>query len=101
MVEMQTNDTFNLNNDIFATKKSQKLVFTAKKKQFLTFDNPLFFNKCVLTVNKDILRIRQKNQGQKLEKATDAISYVQQRARGAYIATICQPEASFGLLAAA
>jgi hypothetical protein len=47
------------------------------------------------------LRIRQKNQGQKLEKATDAISYVQQRARRAYIATICQPKASFDFSAAA
>jgi hypothetical protein len=98
---MQTDDIFGLNDDTFAIKKSQKLVFTAKKKQFLTPDNPLFFNGCVFTVNKDILRIRQKNQGQKLEKATNAISYVQQRAREAYIATICQPEASFDFSAAA
>jgi hypothetical protein len=75
-MEMQTNDTFGLSDDAFAIKKSQKLVFTAKKKQFLTPDNPLFFNRCVFTVNKNILRIQQKNQGQKLEKATDAISYV-------------------------
>jgi hypothetical protein len=74
---MQINDIFSLNDDAFTIKKFQKLVFTAKKKQFLTFDNPLFFNECVFTINKDILRIRQKNQGQKLEKATDAISYVQ------------------------
>jgi hypothetical protein len=76
MVGMQTDDIFGLSDDAFAIKKSQKLVFTAKKKQFLIFNNQLFFNGCVLTVNKDILRIRQKNQGQKLEKATDAISYV-------------------------
>jgi hypothetical protein len=74
---MQINDTLSLSDDAFAIKKFQKLVFTAKEKQFLTPDNPLFFNECVLIVNKDILRIRQKNQGQKLEKATDAISYVQ------------------------
>jgi hypothetical protein len=73
---MQIDDTFGLNDDAFAIKKFQKLVFTAKEKQFLTPDNPLFFNGCILIVNKDILRIRQKNQGQKLEKATDAISYV-------------------------
>jgi hypothetical protein len=63
MVEMQTNDTFGLSDDAFAIKKFQKLVFTVKKKQFLTPDNPLLFNGCVLTVNRDILRIRQKNQG--------------------------------------
>jgi hypothetical protein len=45
--------------------------------------------------------LRQKKQGEKLEMATDKQSYVQQRARGAYIATICQPEASFDLAAAA
>jgi hypothetical protein len=98
---MQIDDTLDLSDDAFAIKKSQKLVFTAKEKQFLTSDNPLFFNGCVFTVNKNTLRIRQKNQGQKLEKATNAISYVQQRAREAYIAIICQPEASFDLLAAA
>jgi hypothetical protein len=101
MMGMQTNDTLGLNDDAFAIKEFQKLVFTAKKKQFLTFNNPLFFNECVFTVNRNTLRIWQKNQGQKLEKATDAISYVQQRARGAYIATICQPKASFDLSAAA
>ncbi|EFQ88793.1 hypothetical protein PTT_15200, partial [Pyrenophora teres f. teres 0-1] len=42
-----------------------------------------------------------KKQGEKLESAVDMKSYVQQRARGAYIATICQPEASFDLAAAA
>jgi hypothetical protein len=101
IMEIQINNTFGLSNDAFAIKEFQKLVFTAKKKQFLTPNNPLFFNKCVLTVNKDTLRIRQKKQGQKLEKATDAILYVQQRARKAYIATICQPKASFNLSAAA
>jgi hypothetical protein len=101
MMEMQTDDTLSLNDDAFAIKKFQKLVFTAKEKQFLTPDNPLFFNRCVLTVNKNTLRIRQKNQGQKLEKATNAISYVQQRARGAYITTTCQLKASFDLSAAA
>ncbi|KAF1360325.1 hypothetical protein EJ07DRAFT_39712, partial [Lizonia empirigonia] len=42
-----------------------------------------------------------KKQVDKLEAATDDKTYVQQRARGAYIATICQPEASFDLAAAA
>jgi hypothetical protein len=101
MVEMQTNDTFGLSDDAFAIKKFQKLVFTAKKKQFLTSNNLLFFNKYILIVNKDTLRIRQKNQDQKLEKTTDAMSYVQQRAREAYIATICQLKASFDFSAAA
>jgi len=36
-----------------------------------------------------------------IEPATDATTYVRQRARGAYIASICQPEASFALATAA
>jgi hypothetical protein len=43
IIEMQINDTLGLSNHAFATKKSPKLVFTAKEKQFLTLDNPLFF----------------------------------------------------------
>lgn len=41
------------------------------------------------------------SEGEKLEVADNKQSYIQQRARGAYIATICQPEASFDLAAAA
>jgi hypothetical protein len=101
VVGMQTDDIFSLGDKAFTTKKSKKLVFAAKKKQFFTFDNALLFNGCILTLVGDILRLRQKNPGKKLEKATDSPTYVQQRARGAYIATICQPEASFDLSAAA
>jgi hypothetical protein len=46
--------------------------------------------------------LRQKEQGKKLKtvnsKAEDAqYKYREQRARGAYIATICQPKATFDL----
>ena len=53
-----------------------------------------------------MLYLRQKNQGKKI-KLIDLKSnnrkkeYMEQRARGAYIATICQPEASFDLSVAA
>jgi hypothetical protein len=101
VVGMQTDDTLGLGDEAFTIKKSKELVFAAKEKQFLTPDNALLFNGRILTLVGDILRLRQKNQGKKLEKATDSPTYVQRRARGAYIATICQPEASFDLLAAA
>ena len=50
--------------------------------------------------------VRQKEQGKKLSLVNadllDATQgYVQQRARGAYIASICQPEAAFDLSTAA
>jgi hypothetical protein len=45
----------------------------------------------------------QKRQGDKLKqvdarKPTYGQDYIEQWARGAYIATVCQPEASFNLL---
>jgi hypothetical protein len=101
VIGMQTDDIFGFGDEAFITKESKELVFAAKEKQFLTPDNALLFNGCILTLVGDILRLRQKNQGKKLEKATDSPTYVQQRAREAYIAIICQPEASFNLSAAA
>jgi hypothetical protein len=91
VVGMQTDDIFGF---------SDKLRFMAKEKQSLKTGELLIFNGCVLTVEGDILHLRQKNQSQKLELATDKQTYVQQRAKNAYIATICQPEASFDLSAA-
>jgi hypothetical protein len=101
VIGMQTNDILGFGDEAFTTKESKGLVFAAKEKQFLTSDNALFFNGCILTLIGDILRLRQKNQGKKLKKATNSPTYVQQRARGAYIAILCQPKASFNLLAAA
>jgi hypothetical protein len=98
---MQTDDILDLNNFIFATRKSNEITFLAKDRQILTEDEPLIFNGCILTVDGPHLRLKQKNQGQKLETATDRKIYIKQRARGAYIATTCQPMASFDLSIAA
>jgi hypothetical protein len=54
----------------------------------------------------DTVVLRQKRQGDKLKqvdakKPTYGQDYMEQRARGAYIATVCQPEASFDLSIAA
>jgi hypothetical protein len=78
VIKMQTDDTLGLGDKAFTTKKSKELVFAAKEKQFLTPNNALFFNRCILTLVGDILRLRQKNQGKKLEKATNSPTYVQQ-----------------------
>jgi hypothetical protein len=98
---MQTNDTFGLSNLTFTTRKFNEITFLAKDRQILTEDEPLIFNGCILTVDGPHLRLKQKNQGQKLEAATDRKTYIEQRARGAYIATTCQPMANFDLSVAA
>jgi hypothetical protein len=57
-------------------------------------------------LRRDTIQLTQKGQGAKIDiinpKAADrAQRYMEQRARGAYIASICQPEASFHFSAAA
>ncbi|CAE7021550.1 Polyprotein [Pyrenophora teres f. teres] len=102
IVGMQTDDTLGLSDNTFADREDKELRFKAKDKQYLTDTEPIEFNGCTVRLGSDsVITLRQKKQGEKLESAVDMKSYVQQRARGAYIATICQPEASFDLAAAA
>jgi hypothetical protein len=110
IVGLQTDDTLILGNAQFQDLEEEQLIkanFTAKPKQTLSVQTPLIFNGCVLNLSNDgTLAIRQKDQGKKIaiikEDTEDARQqYVQQRARGAYIASICQPEASFDLSIAA
>ncbi|KHJ31854.1 hypothetical protein EV44_g1966 [Erysiphe necator] len=58
------------------------------------------------TMNDKSLNFVQKTQGQRLKEieinsSTEVQEYIEQRARGAYIATICQPEATYELSIAA
>ena len=57
-------------------------------------------------MEEDSIVLRQKRQGDKLKQvdakeSTYRQDYMEQRARGAYIATVCQPEALFDLSIAA
>jgi hypothetical protein len=111
VVGMQTDDTLILGSDDFAKLEEKELAeanFSAKPKDTLSPENPLIFNGCVLTQKEgDVaVELRQKEQGKKLKlidhKSKDLKqAYMEQRARGAYIATICQPEAAFDLSVAA
>jgi hypothetical protein len=110
IVGMQTDDTLMLCDTEFSQLEEDELnkaKFTAKPKEKLTADNPLLFNGCILTKEADgSMRLRQKKQGEKLklvskDPTVSGQQYVEQRARGAYIASICQPEAMFDLSAAA
>lgn len=109
IVGLQTDDTLILGDEEFQSLEDAELTkanFTAKPKQKLEMNTPLLFNGCILGIEDGNLTIRQKDQGKKInvireddQQATQ--QYIEQRARGAYIASICQPEASFDLSIAA
>lgn len=111
LVGMQTDDTLFLGSQSFTNKEEaalQQAKFMAKPITSLSPDEPLRFNGCTLIMDTKLncLHMRQKGQGARL--ATIDINdpecqqrYVEQRARGAYISSICQPEACFDLSTAA
>jgi hypothetical protein len=101
LMAVKTDDTLGFNNFAFAEKEARECVFLSKERQDLAVLKFFDFNGDILTLEDLILRLKQKNQGLKLEFAADRPFYIQQRARGAYIASICQPMANYDLSAAA
>ena len=109
LIGMQTDDTIGLTTATFSQREEEKLVeaaFKAKPKEVLEVDKPLIFNGGIVSLDGDCLILRQKGQGKRLEVIDAKVptakqQYVEQRARGAYIASICQPEACFDLSSAA
>lgn len=106
---MQTDDTLILSTEVFPELEEQKLQeakFRAKPKFKLIKGTHSDFNGAQLVSDDVNIQLLQKGQGAKLQtidsKVTDhAQRYVEQRARGAYIASIYQPEASFDMSTAA
>ena len=109
IVGMQTDDTLILSTATFSAKEEKKLEqakFRAKPKTILTEGTPFDFNGARLHRDGLTVSLLQKGQGAKLAiidpKTPDYPQrYIEQRARGAYIASICQPEASFDMSIAA
>jgi hypothetical protein len=120
VVGLQTDDTLFLGDDVFANAEQDKLKFQAKPREMLTKDHPIKFNGGLITLIDGKLFFNQERQCKNLtivncKHPLDATSsrgivrkgvtpkdqYVAQRARGAYIATVCQPEAAFDLSFAA
>ncbi|CEJ95277.1 Putative Polyprotein [[Torrubiella] hemipterigena] len=105
VIGMQTDDTLGLSDRGFYDLEDEELKkanFAAKPREILGIENPLTFNGCRLHVDVDgVITMVQKGQAQKLGIPSDNQGYVEQRARGAYLASICQPEASFDLSVAA
>ena len=106
---MQTDDTLSFVTSDFSTREESELKkanFRAKDKTILSHDQPLEFNGGKITLYEDNITLTQKGQISKVctinPDADDAAQqYVAQRARGAYIASVCQPEAVFDLSTAA
>lgn len=123
IVGLQTVDTLMLAEDSFAVEEEEAIKttnITTKERTHLIFENPIKFNGTLiqLTPSGEItLRQETRAGGISLMKNHEASTtssrgvvraklspkeqYVAQRARGAYIASICQPEASFDLSYAA
>jgi hypothetical protein len=110
VVGLQTDDTLFVGDCRFVDLEDSELKkagLLAKPAQTLTPDTPLSFNGCKLAIGTDgSISATPKDQGKRLglvdaSSPTAKQAYLEQRARGAYIATICQPEASFDLSIAA
>jgi len=109
MTGLQTDDTLNVGTTAFLEKEQTELEnaeLKAKPRAILTDGSTGDFNGCRLRVETTSITVFQKGQAEKLAlidaKAADAKQqYVEQRARGAYIASICQPEATFDYSVAA
>ncbi|RAL58471.1 hypothetical protein DID88_005175 [Monilinia fructigena] len=123
VVGLQTDDTLIVCNERFAEREEKQLKaakFMAKDREVLTPDTPLKFNGGVITQHSDgTVSLTQEKQCENLrlvktvlsdmpgtrgkvrKAATAKDQYVAQRARGAYVATMSQPEASFDLSFAA
>lgn len=105
IVGMQTDDTLILGNDKFVEKENielRKAELIAKPIQKLTSQNYLLFNGCKVQIDNDKhgIKLTQNGQGKRLHEINyDSKdfkqSFIEQRARGAYIASICQPEAAY------
>jgi hypothetical protein len=106
---LQTDDTLSIVTQTFAHREEEELAnakFRAKDKTILTEDGPIEFNGGKISLSKDTIILAQKGQSKGLRTIDladpeAAQRYIEQRARGAYIASVCQPEATYDLSIAA
>ena len=107
---LQTNNTLFIRDSDFIEREDQELKaagLLAKPAKQLTPETPLAFNSYKLIMGDDgSISAIPKDQGKRIDlvdpKSTTAKqAYLEQRARGAYITTICQPKAAFDLSSAA
>ena len=109
VVGMQTDDTLILGDEDFLAREQDEITkagFLTKPIRVLLPTETITFNGCTISMDGDSLYMSQKGQGARLElvgagKEGYKKAYREQRARAAYLATICQPEATFDLSVAA
>jgi hypothetical protein len=108
IVGLQTDDTLIVCDSAFREKEStelQKAAFPAKPREQLTTDHPITFNGALITKHDTFLSITQPRQTKKItlldHNSITRQKYIAQRARGAYISSVCQPQVAFGLSYAA
>lgn len=109
IIAMQTDDTLILATKEFDLREEEKVMeakLLAKPKVMLSPNQCISFNGCTLNIQEDKITIRQKGQGSRIqllyaEEKDKKQLYIRQRARGAYIASKCQPEACYDLSKAA
>lgn len=98
---LQTDDTLFLANHSFAKLEKETMKFLCKEREKLTENHSLKFNGSSIQLKKGVIILSQETQCDKIEPAVNKVTNIAQRARGAYIATTCQPEAAFDLSFAA
>ncbi|KAI0993781.1 hypothetical protein K3495_g14402, partial [Podosphaera aphanis] len=109
IVGIQTDDTLMLCTKSFSATEEEKLTeaqFRANPKVILSAETPLDFNGARIIFENNAIILKQKGQGLKLNLVTNKVldrnqRYIEQRARGVYIASICRPEAAFDMSVAA
>lgn len=106
IVGLQTDDTLIACNPAFLIKEEIELKraeFLAKPLEKLTDKNSITFNGAQITLSGTKLLVSQKDQLRKIKllKNINPEEYISQRARGAYVSTVCQPQVAFGLSFAA
>ncbi|KAI0995299.1 hypothetical protein K3495_g12883 [Podosphaera aphanis] len=124
IVGLQTDETIFLANGSFATKEEVKLKqakFLAKEREKLDINNPIRFNggckhrekntkAITLTQERHCKNLKPisptpvditGSRGQVRHSVSQKEQFVAQRAREAYVASMCQPESSFDLSSAA
>ncbi|KAI0997706.1 hypothetical protein K3495_g10483 [Podosphaera aphanis] len=105
LVGMQTDDTLILCYTEFAEREEFELGkanIPAKPREIISHSKPSAFNECILSLSTNgEINLRSKGQAKNIklvnENDQDQHESRAQRARGAYIASVCQPEACFDL----
>ncbi|POS82418.1 hypothetical protein EPUL_005471, partial [Erysiphe pulchra] len=106
IVALQTDDTLFACNDVFKQKEQNSIKtaqFQTKNVEQLIPGCSMIFNGAKITLSNDSLSlfVSQESHCKNLSTACNKDEYIAQRARGAYIATVYQPQATFDLSQAA